>query len=254
MQIYNDTVCMCCSGIAASNRLFGGMASNAAVDHSVVADWRLDDEHFLEAFTLPGPNERCTALELANPLGPREARIQFLESSHTYYIDGSKVAPRSVTGLVHSYAASHFDPQAVVKQMKRGRRWPEKRDQYMKEDADDESLSDDAICELWSKNGRIASARGTLLHYHAECLLNGVTVVPPISPEFEQLVCLDAALREMGYSPFRTEARDRDDDSARLRPPVGAPSETRGRSVSSIAAFASPGKRMPCTDTTTQAI
>ena len=51
-------------------------------------------------------------------------------------------------GLVHSYAASHFDPQAVVKLMKRGRNWPEKREHYLKEDAD-ESMSDDDICELW---------------------------------------------------------------------------------------------------------
>ena len=180
------------------------MASNV-VDHSVVADWRLDDDSFVDTFTLPGPNERCTALELANPLGPREARIKFEESSHTYFIDGTTVAPRSVTGLVHSYAASHFDARAVVKQMKRGRRWHEKRNQYLKEDGDD-SMSDSDICEMWKKNGRVASARGTLLHYHAECLLNGTIVQEPHSPEFKQLQLLDAALREMGYAPFRTEA------------------------------------------------
>ncbi len=158
----------------------------------------------LKVFTLPGPNDRCTALERANPLGRREARIKFEEATHTYYIDGTTVAPRSVTGLVHGYCASHFDPQHVVKQMKRGRRWPEKREQYLKEDAD-ESMSDGDICEMWNRNGRVASSRGTLLHYHAECLLNGVAVAAPHSPEFSQICCLDAALREMGYSPFRTE-------------------------------------------------
>ena len=43
-----------------------------AVDHSAVADWRLPDEEFLEAFQLPGPDERCTALQEANPLGPEK--------------------------------------------------------------------------------------------------------------------------------------------------------------------------------------
>ncbi len=75
------------------------MTSNA-VDHSVVGDWRLPDDEFLEVFTLPGPMDRCTALELLNPLGPREARINFEEATHTYYIDGTTVAPRSVTGPI----------------------------------------------------------------------------------------------------------------------------------------------------------
>ena len=74
------------------------MASNA-VDHSVVGDWRLPDDEFLEVFTLPGPIDRCTALELLNPLGPRETRVKFEEATHTYYIDGT-VAPRSVTGPI----------------------------------------------------------------------------------------------------------------------------------------------------------
>ena len=119
----------------------------------------------LKVFTLPGPNDRCTALERANPLGRREARIKFEEATHTYYIDGTTVAPRSVTGLVHGYCASHFDPQHVVKQMKRGRRWPEKREQYLKEDAN-ESMSDGDICEMWNRNGRVASSRGTLLYQY----------------------------------------------------------------------------------------
>ena len=69
---------------------------------------------------------------------------------------------RQLVGL-HREAAGHFDARAVVKQMKRGSRWHEKREQYLKEDGDD-SMSDDDICERWKKTGRVASARGTLLH------------------------------------------------------------------------------------------
>ena len=174
------------------------------VDHTVVGDWRLPDDEFLRTFKLPGPNERCDELREANPLGPRDQRILFEEETHTYYIDGATVAPRSVTGLVHMYAASEFDAPAVVKQMKNGKRWPEKRLEYLKDDSD-ASMSDDDICDKWAKNGRAASARGTLLHYHGECLLNRVPVGEPHSPEFRQLCCLNAMLEELGYYPFRTE-------------------------------------------------
>lgn len=108
-------------------------------------------------------------------------------------------------GLVHMYAASEFDAPAVVKQMKAGRRWPEKRLEYLKEDSD-ASMSDNDICERWAKNGRAASARGTLLHFHAECLLNNVQVAEPHSQDFVQIIRLNDALRELGFLPFRTEA------------------------------------------------
>ena len=66
-------------------------------------------------------------------------------------------------------------------------------------------MSDDDICERWTKNRKIASARGTVLHFHAERALNGVEVSEPHSPEFKQLQCLNAMLGELGYRPFRTE-------------------------------------------------
>ena len=186
-------------------RSFAAMAARRVVDHTVVGDWRLPDDEFLAKFKLPSPTEdRCTELQKANPLGPRENRIQFEEETHTYYIDGDTIAPRSVTGLVHMYESSEFRPHEVVMQMKRGKRWPDKRLEYLKDDCD-ESMSDDDICERWSKNGKAASARGTLLHFHAECLLNGVEVAEPHSPEFKQLHCLNGMLGELGYRPFRTE-------------------------------------------------
>ena len=51
----------------------------------------------------------------------------------------------------------------------------------------------------------MASARGTLLHFHAECHLNGLEIEKPHSPEFKNFLLLAEALREMGWMPFRTE-------------------------------------------------
>ena len=173
------------------------------VSNGVCGDWRLSDGEFLAAWKLPGPNEKPLWLKRENPM-PREARIEFEESNHAYTIDGGKKAPRSVTGLVHSYKAKGFDPKEVVVAMKGGKRWSEKRVDYMKASGE-ESMSEDEITNKWKSNGAIASARGTLLHWHAECHLNGVAVEEPRSPEFMQFLCVEQRLRELGYRAFRTE-------------------------------------------------
>lgn len=175
----------------------------SVVSNGVVGDWRLADDEFLQHFKPPGPDEKPDTLRLRNPL-PREARIEFEEVLHTYTIDGKTKAPRSVTGLVHSYKTKGFDPADVIPMMKRGRRWPEKRLAYLKEDSD-VSMSDSEIEERWRKNGKVASSRGTLLHWHAEVHLNGYSVEPPHSPEFEQFLAIEQKLSELGYEPFRTE-------------------------------------------------
>ena len=166
-----------------------------------LADWRLPDDQFLAAFKLPGPSERCFALSAKNPMA-REKRIVFYEDSHTYTVDGIK-APRSVTGLVHAYEASNFQPLVAIEAMKRGKNWPVKMEEFINEDGD--CMSDEEICNLWQLRGRIASARGTLLHFHAECHLNGLEIEKPHSPEFKNFLLLAEALREMGWMPFRTE-------------------------------------------------
>ena len=66
-------------------------------------------------------------------------------------------------------------------------------------------MSDSDICSLWWKRGRVASARGTLLHYQAEAWLNGRCLEEPWSREFQHFLMLEAALREFGWRPFRTE-------------------------------------------------
>ena len=166
-----------------------------------LADWRLPDDEFLAAFKLPGPNERCHALSDKHPMA-REDRIVFYEASHTYTVDAIK-APRSVTGLVHEYQASHFDPAVAIEAMRNGKNWATKKDEFV--NADGGCMSDDEITALWERRGRIASARGTLLHFHAECHLNGLEVEQPHSPEFKHFLLISEALAEMGWRPFRTE-------------------------------------------------
>ena len=120
---------------------------------------------------------------------------------HEYWIDGVK-APRSVTGLVHAYS-SEFDPWAAVRAMKRGARWQEKRESFLTATGSD--MEDSEIVGMWKSSGQVASARGTLLHWHAEMFLNGRRLEAPHSPEFKMFLAIFDVLRSWGLRPFRTE-------------------------------------------------
>ena len=142
-------------------------------------------------------------LKVSNPL-PRDARIVFDEEKHEYWIDGVHKVPRSVTGLVHAYGWD-FDARAAVTAMKSSARWPTHKREAFLTDAGDE-MADDAIVEMWSRRGNIASARGTLLHWHAEMHLNWRRMELPHSPEFHMfLEILDVLQQHFGLRPFRTE-------------------------------------------------
>ena len=159
------------------------MAQARLVKNGDVGDHRLSDADFLASFHLPRFDQRIDALQQRNPL-PRESRIVFCEAEHTYTIDGTVRAPRSVTGLAHAYA-SHFDPSAAIECMRAGRNWEHRQLEFLKSDGD--AMTDAEIIELWTARGKIASARGTLLHYHAEMLLNQCDIEEPTSIEFRQL-------------------------------------------------------------------
>ena len=174
--------------------------ADSPIRNGHVGDWRLSDGAFLESFTLPGPADKCRRLEEANPLG-RDARIVFEEEKHEYYVDGTKV-PRSVTGLVHTYC-SNFDARVAVQSMKKGANWDEKKEHFVTDAG--EYMSDDEIVSLWNFNGRVASARGTLLHWHTEMKLNGKEIETPLSPEFQQILCILQELSRRGLRAFRTE-------------------------------------------------
>ena len=164
-----------------------------------MGDWRLPDELFLDTFRLPS-REGEGHLARANPL-PRDSRITFEELSHTYTIDGSVIAPRSVTGLLHEFT-SEFNAERALRAMKSGRDWEQKK---YENESQGLSMDDDDILRRWKKNGQVASARGTLLHYHAEQMANGSEIEMPHSPEFTQANSLFDHLLGMGLRPFRTE-------------------------------------------------
>ena len=138
-------------------------ACGAMVPITCLAGWRLADDDFLATFKLPDPNERCDALRMRNPM-PREDRIVFYEEAHTYRADGIR-APRSVTGLMHEYQCGSFDPVVGVKATKRGKNRQTKKDEFVTDCGRD--VTNEEICESWLHNGKVASAKGTLLHYQS---------------------------------------------------------------------------------------
>jgi hypothetical protein len=164
---------------------------------SRLADWRLCDAQFLEAFESFGASGKFTELQLRHPL-PREDRIVFHEGPHKYEVDGITV-PRSATSLIHSYCLVAFDAAKALASMS-----ATKRGGFVTGPGG-RQMTDEEICAVWAANGKAASARGTLLHYHAEAHCNAVSVEPPHSPEFKMVVLLVDALRDMGFKPYRTE-------------------------------------------------
>jgi len=188
----------------ASPQPFGSVLAalmDPPIKNGVVGDWRLSDAEFLTSFYLPGLAEKHETLKELNPLR-RDARISFNEEKHEYLVDGVK-APRSTTGLVHQYGWE-FDPHVAVRAMKGGARWHEKREAFLKDAG--EEMGDDEIVQLWTRRGNVASARGTLLHWHAEMHLNGRRLEQPHSPEFQMFLgILDVLQQQLGLRPFRTE-------------------------------------------------
>ena len=143
-----------------------------------VGDWRLSDLDFLASFRLP--QRRPDRLATLNPFA-QDSRIHFDEPSHTYTFEG-QVVGRSVTGLLHHFATD-FDPVAALAAMKRGAEWEEKRAQLEEQGL---GTTDDDFLERWSFNGKVQRSRRTLMHFHCECMVNGIEVELPHSTEFQQ--------------------------------------------------------------------
>ena len=145
-----------------------------ACPNGEVGDWRLSDLDFLATFALP--QRRPDKLATQNPFA-QDARIHFDEPSHTYTFDGQRVG-RSVTGLLHQFS-SEFDAAAALEAMKRSPEW-----EIKKATLEEQGLgtSDHDFLERWSLNGRVQRSRGTLHHFHCECMVNGVEVEEPHSP------------------------------------------------------------------------
>ena len=162
-----------------------------------VADWRLTDEDFLHLFRLP--KKGMGQLAVANPF-PREDRVQFDEENHTYTIDGV-VAPRSITGLLNLYK-DPFDPERAISAMQNGRFWYSTCEEL---EIRGLGIRPKDFIDRWTKAGEIGRQRGHLLHFHCECLANGIPVEEPHSPEFQQAQNIYNLLLERGMKPFRAE-------------------------------------------------
>ena len=132
------------------------------VRHGDVGDWRLADDEFLATFRLPQPSLRHDVLSQRHPM-PREDLITFDEAEHVYTFRGVRV-PRSVTALLHRYT-HEFNPRAALAVMR-----AEKRLELAERGV---GTSDDEILAFWRFNGEVQRARGQLLHYHAEQMVNG---------------------------------------------------------------------------------
>lgn len=114
-----------------------------------------------------------TYLQEKNP-HPRDKRISFYEPTHTYTItlpqqDGSVKYDdgfTSVTTWVHSHF-SHFDADAVIRNMMRSKKWTKSK--YY-------GMTADEIKKMWEDNGKEASSAGSKIHYDIECFYNNVDV------------------------------------------------------------------------------
>ena len=142
-------------------------------------------------------------LAVVNP-HPRDARITFDEASHTYTIDGSRQGWTSCTQFIGGFY-EHFDPDTVIANMMRSRKWP--ASPYY-------GMTAEAIKTQWSDSGTAASGAGTQMHldiehyYNAEPVGNlaGDDYTPTPGPEWDYFQAFERRWRQArGFVPFRTE-------------------------------------------------
>ena len=94
----------------------------------------------------------------------RDQYIQFFEEGHKYVVlFEPNVRYTSVTTWNHSHFP-HFDADAVISNMMRGRGWKEGHKYW--------GLTADQIKAMWSANASAVSGAGTDLHFEIECFNN----------------------------------------------------------------------------------
>lgn len=123
---------------------------------------------------------------------PRDDRIQFVEETHTYYIDGSSKGVTSTTTFIHSFFP-HFDADKVLSKMKN------KKEKYP-------GMTDAQIKEEWSSSGKKASQLGTKMHACIEDFYNGEYKEEEQTKEFEYFQQFNEEIvKKRGFMPYRTE-------------------------------------------------
>jgi len=137
-------------------------------------------------------------LSIKNP-HKRDAQITFDEGPHIYTIhldNGAKDSGyMSVTTWNHSHFG-HFDADAVIKNMMKGRNWNPSNKYYGK--------TADEIKAGWEQNRDEAARAGTKMHYDIECYYNDIELKEPnTSVEYAQFMDFVKAFPEL--KPYRTE-------------------------------------------------
>lgn len=135
---------------------------------------------------------------------PRDARISFEEESHTYTIDGTREGWTSCTTFIHTFF-EHFDADAVIAKMMRGKNWRESK--YY-------GMTAEAIKAQWAATAEEASTAGTRMHLDIEHWYNADPIgnlaaddwVPQEGPEWDYFQAFERKWRiPHGFVPYRTE-------------------------------------------------
>ena len=135
---------------------------------------------------------------------PRDDRISFEESTHTYTIDGTREGWTSCTGFIHGFFGD-FDPDSVISKMMASRNWSTSK--YF-------GMTADEIKKQWSDSGADASAKGTRMHEDIERYNNadpvgnlaGDDYTPNASEEWDFFLAYEKKHRiPRGLVPYRTE-------------------------------------------------
>ena len=131
------------------------------------------------------------SLEIKNA-HPRDSRIDFVEETHTYYVDGCGDGYISTTTLVHSLFKK-FNADEVITKMMKSKNWPNSK--Y-------NGMTREEIKHSWSQNGNEAASMGTKMHANIESYFNN-GVHETESTEFE---LFSQFIRDHGdLEPYRTE-------------------------------------------------
>lgn len=130
-----------------------------------------------------------------------DSRVEFEEERHEYHVDGVLV-PRSVSAVVADGFGDKFDPELTIARHLAS--WRNKRDSkyHAVVAGKTDEQAREAVLQMWEA-GREA---GTLLHKHAELLLNGEQPSCGVSPaESELLLEGWSMLQKAGHQIVRTE-------------------------------------------------
>lgn len=138
-------------------------------------------------------------LKYKNP-HPRDPRISFVDSTHTYFIDGSSEGYISSTTLVHSLFPA-FDADAIIAKMMKSNKWPSSP--YF-------GKTPDEIKSGWDKNRDLAASAGTAMHENIEMYYND-ELHDTSSKEFRMFSNYVRDFKHL--EPFRTEWEIFDEDA-----------------------------------------